>query len=539
MRKLLTFILSLFITGSLLAGGLVTNTNHSAMFTRLQNRNASTGIDAVYYNPAGLTKLGTGFFASINNQTIGQTRKVISDYPYLNGAPKEYIGKASAPIFPGVYLVYNTGNFSFSAGLNPIGGGGGAVYKKGLPSFEMSIADIVPSLSSQNIQTTQYSADIYFKGSSVYLGYQANIGYKINDMLSIAAGVRIVSASNKYSGYIRNISINPTYPAFGASFNGGMVLASDFFTAGAILLNGLSTSATTAANGLTTAMGGGLPPTTPLASIPPATVAGVTQILAAAGINAAGMNVGTAAATLNAVAPVFTSKAEVMTENAAGTQNIDVNAKETGTGYTPIISANFSPAENLNIAVKYEFKTKINLKTKVINNESGGIFVDGEELVGDMPAMLSVGVEYKPLDKLMLSASMNTYFDKGVDYDGHTTVNINEIDKNFLEYGLGLEYGLTDNLRISGGWVHTATGVNQNYQSDQSFDTNTNSFGAGFGYRISPMIDLNLGGQYTFYKEDSKNYDHLLGTTPLNLTETYNKSTWIVAIGLDFYFGKK
>ena len=35
MRKLLFFVASMFITGSLLAGGLVTNNNQSAMFTRL------------------------------------------------------------------------------------------------------------------------------------------------------------------------------------------------------------------------------------------------------------------------------------------------------------------------------------------------------------------------------------------------------------------------------------------------------------------------------------------------------------------------
>ena len=72
MRKLLTFVASLFITGSLLAGGLVTNNNQSAMFTRLQNRNASTGIDAVYFNPAGLTKLGNGFLFQL---TIRQSHR--------------------------------------------------------------------------------------------------------------------------------------------------------------------------------------------------------------------------------------------------------------------------------------------------------------------------------------------------------------------------------------------------------------------------------------------------------------------------------
>jgi long-subunit fatty acid transport protein len=228
-----------------------------------------------------------------------------------------------------------------------------------------------------------------------------------------------------------------------------------------------------------------------------------------------------------------------MTANAAGTQNIDVDATESGTGITPILSANFSPSDKLDIAVKYEFMTELDLKTKVAANKGAGIFIDGQTIVGDMPAMLSVGVDYKPINKLLLSVSLNAFFDKGVDYDGSPTVNINEIDKNFIEYGLGLEYGLSEKLRISAGWSHTETGVNLNYQSDQTFSTNTNSFGAGFGYRISPMIDLNLGGQYTFYNDGSKPYNPRLSFDPNFFTETYNKETWLVALGLDFYFGKK
>jgi long-subunit fatty acid transport protein len=538
MRKFLAFIASMLITGSLLAGGLVTNNNQSAMFTRLQNRNASTSIDAVYFNPAGLTKLGNGLFASINNQTITQTQKINSDYKYLTGTPKEYVGNVKAPVFPGIYLVYNTGKLSFSAGFNPIGGGGGAEYKKGLPSFEMMIADIPPSLTAQGIPTSQYSADIYFKGSSVYFGYQANVGYKINDKLSVAIGARLVTASNKYSGYLKNISINPNYPAFGA-YTGGMVLAHNFFTSGATFLNGLASNATLAATGLTNAITGGLSPATPLSAMPPATVAGVTQLLGAAGISAAGMNIGTAAATLNAVSPAFTSKANTMTANAAGTQDITVDASQSGTGITPILSANYSPTDNLDIAVKYEFKTELNLKTKVVNGQGGGVFVDGQTVIADMPAELSVGVDYRPVKKLLLSASFDEYFDKNVDYDGSESINLNEIDKNFVEYGLGAEYSINEKLRISAGWAHTETGINLNYQSDQSFSTNTNSFGAGFGYRITPMIDLNLGGQYTFYNDGKKPYNPRLSFDPNIYTETYKKVTWMVAIGLDFYFGKK
>jgi long-subunit fatty acid transport protein len=545
MRKLLTFVASVLITGSLFAGGLVTNTNQSAMFTRLQNRNASTGIDAAYFNPAGLTKLGNGFFASVNNQTISQTKTIVNNYNYLSGSPKEYIGNVSAPVFPGVYVVYNTGKLSFSAGFNPIGGGGGAKYKKGLPSFETGISDLVPLLASQGIPTTGYSADIFFEGSSVYFGYQANVGYKINDNLSIAAGVRLVSAANTYNGYLKNISINPTYPAFGAAYTGGMVPATTFFTSGATTLNTLAAGATSYVTGLqpivTAGAGSTLLANGTAVGLTATQVGQIQQLLGAAGLTPAqigAQTIATAQGTLAVAAPAFTQKATAMTANAAATQDIAVDAEESGMGYTPILSVNFSPVENLNVAVRYEFQTKLELTTKVIDNKSGGIFVEGEKVIADMPASLSIGAEYKASSKLMIAASMNMYFDKNVDYDGSSTLNVNMIEKNFLEYGLGLEYGLTEKLRASAGWVATSTGVNANYQNDQRYSTNTNTLGAGIGFSITPKIDLNLGGQYTFYAEGTKDFDHMLGTVPVALTETYNKKTWLIGIGLDFFFGK-
>ncbi len=537
MRKLLSFISSLFITGSLLAGGLVTNNNQSAMFTRLQNRNASTDIDAVYFNPAGLTKLGNGFFVSISNQTITQTQKVVSSFPFLSGAPKEYVGDVKAPIFPDIYLVYNTGKLSFSAGFNPIGGGGGAEYKTGLPTFEMPISIIPAMLTSEGIPTSQYKADIYFKGSSAYMGYQGNVGYKINDKLSVAVGMRFVSASNKYKGHINDISINPNYPAFGAAFNGDMVLASDFFTAGATTLNTLGAGATAFVSGLqpiVSAGAGGTPLSSGTAVGLTATQVGqIQQILGAAGMTPAqigAITIAGAQGVLAAAAPGFTHNGTLMSDNAAATQNVNVDATMSGTGITPIVSVNFSPTDQLDFSFRYEFKTKIDLKTKVASNMGGGLFINDSIGVGDMPASLSLGGTFRPTEKLMITASFNEYFDKNVNYDGQT----NEIDKNFLEYGLGLEYALTEKLRISAGWSHTSTGVNDNYQSSMTFSTNTESFGGGFGYRISPMIDLNLAFQRAFYAEGSKSFSDIAP-----YTETYNKSTWMIAAGLDFSFGKK
>ncbi|HOB84245.1 MAG TPA: aromatic hydrocarbon degradation protein [Bacteroidales bacterium] len=544
MRKLLTIIALTFISGSLIAGGLVTNNNQSIKFNRLQNRNASTDIDAVFYNPAGLTKLGNGFYVSLNNQSVFQTKTVTNNYQYLSKEkPRTYIGEVRAPLYPGVYLAFNTGRLSFSAGVNPVGGGGGAEYAKGVPSFESQIADLVPSLVAQGIPTTNYDAFIFFKGSSTYLGYQANVAYKISDMLSVAIGGRLVSAKNAYEGYMKNISINPNFPTFGPTYDGRMVLAKNFFTAGATFFNSLPALATGAAAQLQPAITAGYG-TVLLANgasigMSEASIKGIQSLLGAKGMTPQQIGAATISAAqteLNTASPVYLAKAAAMTGYAGRTSDVVVDAEQSGKAFTPILSVNFSPSEKLNIALKYEFKTKLDLKTKVIDGKNGGgIYIQDSVSIADLPAILFLGAEYKPFNRLTLAGTFNCYFDKGVDYDGQSDVDIEKIDKNFLEFGLGAEFGITEKLRISAGWLATATGVNpEKYNTDLTYSTNTNTFGGGIGYRISPMLDLNIGTQYTFYKDGTNTLMRLK-----SYEETYAKKTWIIGAGLDFYFGKK
>lgn len=540
-------IVATSLTGTLLAGGLVTNTNQSALYTRLQSRNASTGIDAVYYNPAGLTRLSDGLYFSVNNQTIGQSRTITSNYPYLAGTPREFPGTVSAPVFPSLYAAYKTGRFAISAGFNPIGGGGGATYEEGLPSFEMMVADLVPLLNSQGFPTTQYSADIFFEGSSIYFGYQANVSFEVNDYISVAAGIRMVTAKNTYNGHITDISINPNYPAFGATYNGSnMVLASDFFTSGATTLATLQGGANAYYAGLNPIVtgGGGATLLTDGGAfgLTPTDIATIQTIMGAAGQTPTQIGDATIAyaqAVLGGAAPVFGAGSEQLATRAGQTQDINVDAEQTGRGFTPIIGVNLTLSERLNVSLKYEFQTKLELTTKVNNNMGGGIFIDGEKVIADMPAMLSTGFEFRPIDNLLLTGSMNLYFDDKVDYDGSADVNINMIEKNFKELAFGAEYMVNDKLRASAGWLGTFTGVNMNYITDQRYSTNTNTFGGGIGYRITPMIDLNLGGAYTVYELGEKEYNYFLGgAIPVPVMETYDKATWVVAVGLDFYFGK-
>src|SRR4030065_833165 len=164
MRKILILIAGTLVTGNLLAGGLVSNTNQSASWVRLPSRNASIEADAVCYNPAGLMKMENGFHFGVSNQTIFQKREITSDYSYLHNSL--YEGSVKAPLFPSVAAAYKLDKFAVSFGFNPVGGGGGASYEAGLPSFEMSIADLVPATFT-NFGTTDYDADIFFEGFSI------------------------------------------------------------------------------------------------------------------------------------------------------------------------------------------------------------------------------------------------------------------------------------------------------------------------------------------------------------------------------------
>ena len=104
MKRMNVLVIGMLISSQFLfAGGLVTNTNGSAAWIRTLSRNATLGVDAVYFNPAGLGQFSNGLHLSISNQTIFQTRTITSDYPFLSPSPKTYEAELTAPIFPSIY----------------------------------------------------------------------------------------------------------------------------------------------------------------------------------------------------------------------------------------------------------------------------------------------------------------------------------------------------------------------------------------------------------------------------------------------------
>lgn len=527
MKRTLPVALALLMFATLsFAGGIVTNTNQSAAYVRMLARDASTGIDAVYFNPAGLTLLKKGFHLSVSNQSIWQDRTIKSDYPYLNNG--EYKGKVTAPLFPSLYAAYKLDRLAFSFGFNPVGGGGGAVFDKGLPSFEYSISDLVPSLQAIGQQVTGYKTDIYFEGKSVYWGAQLGVSAEVNDNVSVFAGLRFVAASTSYIGHLKSNTL-----LFGST----EVAATDFFAGVQQQYTAGAQQAAAAAQNF---------------SQYPAAVVMPAEVAAAAGLPE-GTTFGQAVAIMTQAAQTYTAGAAKAgaTKTLLADQEADVTQK--GTGITPIFGVNFNLLDKkLNIGVKYELPTHMEVTNSTSKDVIGGfmpdgtpvtMFPDGESFYNDMPAMLSLGATYSFTEKFSASLGYHTYFDKAADYGkkvkGVYVDNTDLIDNNYNEIAAGLEYKFGKRLLVSAGYLYAKTGVNETYQSDLSNSLTSNSGAFGFAVNVTPNVQINLGGLYTVYEDGTKHLTHMLGTTAIPVVETYSKGNLVVAIGADISFGCK
>ena len=511
-------------------GGMVENTNQSADFVRMMARNASTDLDAVFFNPAGLTKLDNGMHVYLSSQTIWQGRTITSDAVTLNSDTFE--GTTFAPVFPNFYFAYKMDKLVFSAGFVPVGGGGSAEFADGLPSFEGQVSALKGSLAAAGV--TGYNLDVEFNGSSLYMGGQASLSYAINDMISVSAGARFFQASNTYEGHLKNIKVTTA---------AGDMIPGDVMRGAAAQATDAATNATAAAAGINGAIAAGGPGGTPLPGTTPLTAIDATGALAAGlvafGYDPTGYDLNTAAAVYAGAATAASTAALTYAGTATyldgATADVEVDANQTGTGFAPILGLNISLMDKLNIGVRYEMLAPLVL-TNETTVDGSGLFPDGAETNADMPAMLGVGLSYLAMPALNIALDYNMYFNTDANWDGDEA-NV----ENGSELAIGLEYALNKALTLSGGYNMATSGALEAYQTDLSYSLNSSTFGVGAKYALNSKMALSFGFSSTSYEEGSKAnvvyaLDPTTGAPALTGNETYMKTATVIAVGLSKSF---
>ena len=207
-----------------MAGGLVTNTNHSASFLRNPARMASLELDAVYYNPAGVAFLEKGFHFGLNNQSAFQSRNITATIQSNTFVPPTamenslYEGKIVSPVIPSLHFAYVSDRWSISSHFGVPGGGGKLDYDNGLPMFDVMVRQMIfgnvygalmgggapqATAATQAYQMAG-AADVNsaFSGQTFLFGWQVGGTYKLTDNLSAYAGARLLMAKSKYEGSV-------------------------------------------------------------------------------------------------------------------------------------------------------------------------------------------------------------------------------------------------------------------------------------------------------------------------------------------------
>ncbi len=562
MKKLTLLVAFTMLVSVAFSNGLLTNTNQSAQFIRMMSRNASLGIDGVYYNPAGLVKLENGWHFSVNSQTIFQNKIIDSQFPWLNDG--HYEGTVQVPVFPTGFAVYKKDKLALSFGFGPNAGGGSATFDRGLPSFEIPITKVVPGLAGLSmidpaLAVSGYDADLSFDGSSVFWGFQVGASYALNEKLSVSAGVRYVPAKNSYTGSIKNVQLKVgdqfyAAPEWLGQTAGTVSDIAQQAAGAAALFTGAANSVQPIIEG-----GGGAYTLDQLEGAGYITTAEKMQLaggLTALGLTAeqiGAMNATTIYGTYSAAGTEYAATSATLNQTAASLsatgskmEDREVETEQTGAGFTPILGLNFSPNDKLNIAVKYEHKTTLAL-TNSTTVDDLGLFPDGATSASDIPGILSLGIGYTDNYWFETQFSYTMFFDKGVDWGANVrdvaiwknstepnaldNIRARDIDKNGFEASLGFQFNITDKFSVSVGGLMANSGVADSYQSDFSYSNSSFTLGGGVMWKITDQLTLDAGLLNVFYQDAEVRFEDPDAGL---YNETYTKEAFTFAVGLSY-----
>lgn len=450
------------------AGGILNNTNQSARFVRLMSLEATTkAADAAYYNPAGTIKLNEGFHFTFSNQSAFQKRIITATNP------------------------------AFSQSLN------GEITKR----YEgTASAPIIPSLQG-----------VYRKGKWALSGSLAVIGgggkATFNNGLPLfeSAAAQVPSLISM----ITSGAVNPTKYSvdqymtgsnfiYGAQLGGAYEINQMFSVYGGFRLSIVNNKYEGYLRNLETNIGGVMTSPSNLfaQAIPALEAQGASQ------------------ETINAM---------YMFMKAGQEGGAQLNSRQTGWGVAPIIGANFS-YEKLNVGMKYEFKTSLNVENKTKIDDTGknntGMFGNGVNSDHDVPALFTIGASYQILPQLNANVGYHHFFDKDARMDKNKQKYLKG-DTN--EYLAGVEYQIDRMFLVSAGGQITRYGIDDAFQSDLSFSVNSYSIGFGGAVNVSKNVQINIGYFFTDYSD----YTKVMGDDAKNV---YTRTNKVFAAGVDFSF---
>ena len=211
---------------------------------------------------------------------------------------------------------------------------------------------------------------------------------------------------------------------------------------------------------------------------------------------------------------------------------VNLLCNQDGIGFAPIVGVDYKIGK-FNFAAKYEFRTQMRMKNESTVNEASALdavnkYRDGEKVNEDMPALLTIGAQYSPIDAVRINAGWHHYFDKDASWYNHSQ---DLLSHNTNEFLLGAEWDTTENLTFSAGGQVTRYGITDEYINDISFVVNSYSIGFGFNYKLSKVVTVKAAYFQTYYTD----YNRVDAANP-QVKDSFTRTNRVLGVGcqLDF-----
>lgn len=470
MKKIVISLAAALAATTAFAGGLLTTTNQNAHSLRFFAQDADINLTSLYANPAGQAFLNKGWHISASAMTAMQSRSITTTFPLYAFKDGQTTHNFKGNAFAPVVPSFD---FAYVQDKWSVSAHFGVVAGGGTCEFENGLGSL-EALASNMIMS----------------GVKAELPDQLSKMGVPAAAIpgKVQNIMTKEFRYNLQSSMTGTQNYFGFQVGGTYKI-----------IDNLSA------------------------------YVGVRGVYATCG---------------------YTGGIENMKYSVDGGQNysalpapkpsnIALDCQQSGFGVTPIIGIHYRPIKGLEIAAKYEFMTKINLTNKTTPESAVAtsllpLYKDGNKVRTDMPALLNIGAQYRPIENVKVAASWRYYFDKSATKDGYAgdqKINMNDlIDNNTMEFLASAEWKFCKWVAASLSWQNTSYGLSDDYMSDTDFNLSSNSIGGGFRIYPCKLLTIDLGYMHTFYQ------DRTVTSEATKMTNLYSRTNDVVGLGLNFAF---
>ena len=477
MKKIIySAVLFAICSSEAMAGGLVTNSNQSASFLRNPARDAVIDIDGVYTNPAGVCFMPNGFHLGLSFQHPEQKRIVTTTFPAL-ALNQNHLGESTRKY---------TGTASA-----PV-----------VPSFQL--AYVMDKLT--------LSASMAVTGGGGKCTFDEGIG-SLECLVAMTPVTEIAKRiANPTS---EDMPLLPVYNAALPALQAGKYTYNvDAYMRGRQFYYGFQ-------------VGAGYKVTDNLAVF-----AGLRTMIGSAKYTGYVKNIKYTSIDQTASAPYT---AAVLDGINAKAEDMEMTTTQSCVGFTPVIGVDYRLNDQWNFAVKYEFRTKMNLENSSEMNKAASEqpaldkFNDkvNKYVRDDIPGTFTCGVQYSPIENVRLNAGYHFYDDcNSIKYNDEQKL----IDGGTQEFLFGAEWDATKLLTVSAGWQNTHYDLSDAYMSDMVHNLSSNMIVCGVRLHVTEKISVDLGYMHNFYEKRT------VENASIHMKNEYERRNDAFAVGVNFDF---